>query len=169
MARRINRKNREELPEEIREYPEAGISHDPKDAPMYSHRTTEIYNSLLKKKIFCIEDDDKSHYPFLKQWNGMEIDIENQISINNGTLGLDLALHMNGKHRFEYLVRLKNEKMKKIYNDQGVLGISNHNKKILLLVKLPKIDEIPKFLHFKIETDKYIKENHLSPKAWSIQ
>lgn len=169
MPRHISRKDRKELPESIRKYPEAGISHDPKDAPHYSHRITIIYNSFLRQKVLCIEDDDKTHYPFLKQWNGMEIDIEDQVSINNGTLGLDMAIHKDGNHRFEYLVRLKNETMKKIWDDDGVIGISNHNQKILLLVRLPKIDEIPKFLNFKIETDKYIKQNHLSPKAWSIQ
>jgi len=169
LARHISRKNRKELPEEIRKYPEAGISYDPNDAPHYSHRTLILYNSFLKQKILCIEDDDKTHYPFLKQWNGMEIDIEDQISINNGTLGLDIAIHNGGKHRFEYLVRLRNETMKKIYDDEGVLGISNHNKKIVLLIRLPKIDEIPGFLNFKVDTDNYIKENHLSPKAWSIQ
>lgn len=169
MGRKINRKNRQELPENIRKYPEAGISHDPEDAPHYSHRTLELYNPMLKQKVLCIEDEDKSHYPFLKQWNGMEIDIENQFSINNGTLGFDLAIHMDGKHRFEYLVRLKNETAQKIVDDEGVLGISNHNKKILLLVVLPKLNELPEFIKFKKQTDQYVKDNHLSPKAWSIQ
>lgn len=169
MARKINRKNRKEVPEELRKFPEAGLSHDPEDAPMYSHRTLYIYNSLLKAEIFCIEDEDKTHYPFLKQWNGMEIDIENQVSINNGTLGLDVAIHMNGKHRFEYLVRLKIEDMEAVLKHGGVIGFSNHNKKILFIARLPKTDEIPAFLKFKKETDQHIKDNHLYPKAWSIQ
>lgn len=169
MVRKINRKNREELPNSFKKFPEAGLSHDKEDAPHYSHRTLFLYNSLLKQKILCIEDDDKTHYPYLKQWNGMEIDIENQISINNGTLGLDVAIHRNNKPRFEYLVRLKIEEMQKLLDDQGVLGFSNHNKKILFLARLPKTDEIGAFINFKKDTDQFIKDNHLYPKAWSIQ
>lgn len=169
MARRIHPDRTDKTPEFLRKYPEAGLSHDPKDAPHYSHRTLFLYNSLLKQKILCIEDDDKTHYPFLKQWNGMEIDIENQISINNGTLGLDVAIHRNNKPRFEYLVRLKIEEMQKVMDDEGVLGFSNHNKKILFLARLPKIDEIQEFIDFKKQTDDFIKKQHLSPKAWSIQ
>jgi hypothetical protein len=153
----------------MRKYPEAGISHDKEDAPHYSHRTVIIYNSLLKSKILCIEDDDKTHYPFLKQWNGMEIDIENQVSINNGTLGLDVAIHRNNKPRFEYLVRLKIEEMQKVIDDQGVIGFSNHNKKIIFLARLPKTDEIQDFVNFKKDTDNFIKKKHLYPKAWSVQ
>lgn len=169
LVRRIHPDRSDETPEFMRKYPEAGVSHDPKDAPHFSHRTLFIYSSFLNQRILCIEDDDKTHYPFLKQWNGMEIDIENQISVNNGTMGLDVAIHRNNKPRFEYLVRLKTKEMQKVLDDEGVIGFSNHNQKLIFIARLPKIDEIQEFIDYKKEIDRYVKDNYLSPKAWSIE
>ncbi len=73
--------------------PKPGISHDPKDAPHYNCKFFYIYWSHIRKKVLAIQDDDRTHYPFLKQWVGMEVDINDQWSLNNGNLGYEVILH----------------------------------------------------------------------------
>jgi len=151
-------------------YPDYTISHDPSDAPAFDHRLYSIYFPLIKHNILCIEDDDRTHYPFLKQWVGMEIDINNQWSVNNGTLGLEVVIHKDGKHKMNYMVRVKLEHARLILNSPlNCIGICNDRKRILLPVRLPMIDDLLMFFQFKIATDDYIKKNHLSPKGWTIE
>ena len=153
-----------------RKHPFAGISHNSEDAPMYSHRVFTVYWSFLNANILAIQDDDKTHYPFLKQWVGMEVDIENQWSINNGTLGLDMALHNGGKHRFEYCVRLKIPEAELILKTQHhVIGIINEQKRMIYGFRPLKIRELAEFIQFKKDTDAMVKRDHMSPKGWSIE
>jgi len=151
-------------------YPDYTVSHDFNDAPAYDHRLYSIYFPLIKQNILCIEDDDRTHYPFLKQWAGMEIDINNQWSVNNGTLGLEVILHKDGKHKMNYMVRVKLKHARLILNTSlNCIGICNDRKRILLPVRLPMIDDLLMFFKFKIEMDDYVKKNHLSPKGWTIE
>lgn len=146
------------------------VSHDPKHAPHYNSRLYSIYYPLIRKNLLCIEDTDRTHYPFLKQWVGMEIDVNNQWSVNNGILGLELRLHNNEKHVMHYMVRVKLEHAKVIMNAPlNMMGICNDRKRILFPLKLPMIDDLLMFFKMKVATDDYIKKNHLSPKGWSIE
>jgi len=146
------------------------LSHDSRDAPAYDHRLYSIYFPLICQKILCIEDDDKTHYPFLKQWQGMEIDINNQWSVNNGTLGLKVVIHKDGKHKMKYMVRVKVSEAKILLESQyRIIGICDERKRILLPLVLPMINDLLMFFDFKSNTDKFIKKNHLYPKAWSIE
>ncbi len=146
------------------------VSHDPKDAPNYTHRLFVINYPLIKSDLLCIQDDDRTHYPFLKQWAGMEIDINNQWSVNNGTLGLEVLLHKDGKHKMRYFVRVKVEHAKVILRSPlRAIGICNEMKRILLPVSLPNLMDLVEFYNLKIDTDNYIKKNHLSPKGWTIE
>lgn len=153
-----------------RPFTKARISHDSADAPIFTHKVFTVYWSYLNANILSIQDDDRTHYQFLKQWVGMEIDIENQWSINNGTLGLDMVLHNKGMHRMEYCVRLKIPEvelvLKTTYN---VIGIINEQKRLIYVFKPLQINELVNFLKFKKETDKMVKKNHLYPKGWSIE
>ena len=151
-------------------YPDYTVSHDFNDAPAYDHRLYSIYFPLINQNILCIEDDDRTHYPFLKQWAGMEIDINNQWSVNNGTLGLEVVIHKDGKHKMNYMVRVKLQHAKLILNSTlNCIGICNDRKRILLPVSLPMVDDLLMFFRFKIATDDYVKKNHLSPKGWTIE
>ncbi len=151
-------------------YPDYTISHDPNDAPSYDHRLYSIYFPLIHQEILCIEDDDRTHYPFLKQWVGMEIDIGNQWSVNNGTLGLEVILHKDGKHKMEYMVRVKLQHARLILNSPlNCIGICDDRRRILLPVRLPMIDDLLMFFQFKIATDNFVKKHHLSPKGWTIE
>ena len=148
----------------------AGISYNPKDAPLFSHKVYEVYYPMIKSKVIAIQDDDRTHYPFLKQWVGMEIDIDCQWSVNNGTLGLDMVLHNAGKHRMEYCVRLKIPQAKQILKTpHNFMGIINEQKRLIYGFMPLNLEQLAEFIDFKIETDNYVKKKHLSPKAWSIE
>ena len=137
---------------------------------MYTHRAFTVYWSFLNCDILAIQDDDRTHYPFLKQWVGMEVDIENQWSINNGTLGLDMTLHNGGRHQMNYCVRLKIPEVELILKtEECVMGIINEQKRLIYAFKPLRIKELAEFLEFKKDTDAYVKENHLSPKGWSFE
>jgi len=149
--------------------PDYTLSHDSKDAPIFDHK---LYVLSMKDigKILCIEDTDRTHYSFLRQWRGMEIDINNQWSVNNGTLGLQVIIHKDGRHKMKYMVRVKVAEAKILLESQyRTIGICDERKRILLPVVLPMIDDLLMFFNFKTNTDKYVKKNHLSPKAWSIE
>jgi len=153
-----------------RKYPKAGVSHDPRDAPTYTHKVFTVYWSYLNCDILAIQDDDRTHYPFLKQWVGMEVDIENTWSVNNGTLGLDMELHNKDKHKMQYCVRLKIPQAELILKTQNnMIGIINEQKRLIYAFQPLQIRELAEFLQFKKETDSYIKQEHLSPKGWSIE
>lgn len=148
----------------------AGISHDPNDAPMFTHKVFIIYWSFLNANVLAIQDDDRAHYPFLKQWVGMEVDIENQWSINNGTLGLDMVLHNAGKHRMEYCVRLKIPEAELILKTQyNIIGIINEQKRMIYGFRPLKIKELEEFVQFKKDLDAKIKHEHIHPKGWSFE
>jgi hypothetical protein len=150
--------------------PDYSVSHDPKDAPSYDHRLYTIHFPLMGSDLLCIMDDDRTHYPFLKQWQGMEIDINNQWSVNNGTLGLEVVLHKDGKHEMKYMVRVKMQHAKTILNAPlNAIGICDDRKRIILPVSLPNLEDLKQFYKLKLNTDNYIKKNHLSPKGWSIE
>lgn len=145
------------------------VSHNPKDAPRYNHRVY-VCDSKYVGKILCIEDIDKTHYPFLRQWNNMEIDINNQWSLNNGILALNLLIHKNGKHKMQYMVRLKIKDVKTILSTKiNAIGICDERKRVLLHLRPLKIELLVKFYKMKISTDTFIKHHHLSPKGWSIE
>ena len=147
-----------------------GISHDPKDAPLFSHKLYTVPWSYIHSDILAIQDDDRTHYPFLKQWVGMEIDIENQWSLNNGTLGLDMVLHNAGKHRFEYCVRLKvKEAQHLLQTKHRVIGILNENKRLIYIFQPLKTEQLEEFVEMKLQVDREVKKRHLSPRAWSIE
>ena len=153
-----------------RKHPFAGISHDPKDAPIFTHKVFTVYWSYLNCDILAIQDDDRTHYPFLKQWVGMEVDIENQWSINNGTMGLDMTLHNAGKHKMKYCVRLKIPQAELILKTQhNVIGIINEQTRLIYAFQPLKIKELAEFLQFKKDIDTHVKQNHLYPKGWSIE
>jgi len=153
-----------------RRYAPEGISHNPEDAPEYTHRVVQAISPLLRKKIICIEDDEKDHYPFLKQWSAMEIDIDNQFSINNGTLGLDMAIHNKGAHKMEYTVRFKIADAKLFLNMVvPVIGVCDERRRIMLHVVPLKVQQFQEFYKIKIQTDRYVKEHHIYPKAWSFE
>ncbi len=146
------------------------VSHDSKDAPVYDHRLYVIRYHLIHSDLLCIEDTDRAHYPFLKQWAGMEIDINNQWSVNNGTLGLEVLLHKDGKHKMQYMVRVKVQHAKIILNSPlRAIGICDERRRILLPVSLPNIVDLVRFFKLKLDTDNFIKKNHLNPKGWSIE
>lgn len=148
----------------------AGISHDPKDAPKFSHKIFSVYWSHIQSKILAIQDDDRSHYPFLKQWVGMEVDIENQWSLNNGTLGMDMALHNAGKHRMEYCVRLKVVEAEQLLKTKyQVMGIINEQKRLIYAFQPLKMAELENFVFMKKKIDSEVKKRHLHPKAWTIE
>lgn len=145
------------------------VSHDPKDAPGYTHRVY-LCNSKYVGKILCIEDIDKIHYPFLRQWNNMEIDINNQWSLNNGTLALNLLIHKDGRNKMQYMVQLKTKDVKSILKAKlNAIGICDERKRVLLHLRPLKIEQLVEFYKMKISTDKFVKTNHLSPKGWSIE
>ncbi len=153
-----------------RKYPFAAISHDPKDAPIFTHKVFTVYWSYLNCNILAIQDDDRTHYPFLKQWVGMEVDIENRWSVNNGTLGLDMTLHNAGKHKMDYCVRLKTPQAQLILKTQNnVIGIINEQKRLIYVFQPLKIKELAEFTEFKKEIDVYVKHEHLYPKGWSVE
>ncbi len=153
-----------------RRYAPEGISHDPEDAPHYTHKVFSIYYPFIKSDIIAIQDDDKTHYPFLKQWVGMEVDIENQWSVNNGTLGLDMVLHNAGAHKMEYTVRLKTTEAKQICKTQyHLMGIINEQKRLIYAFSPINVGQLAEFIAFKIDTDNFVKREHLSPKGWTIE
>lgn len=153
-----------------RRYAKAGISHSSKDAPIYTHRIYTVFYSFLGCNVLVIQDEDRTHYPFLKQWVGMEIDIECQWSINNGTLGLDMALHNNKKHMMEYCVKLKTKDAELILKTPyNLMGILNEQKRMIYAFKPLKVEELSEFLILKKTFDAKIKKEHLSPKGWSIE
>ncbi len=137
---------------------------------MYTHRVFTIYWSYLNCDILAIQDDDRTHYPFLKQWVGMEVDIENQWSINNGTMGLDMTLHNAGKHQMNYCVKIKISDAELIIKTQeNVIGIINEQKRLIYAFKPLKVKGLVEFLEFKKDTDAWIKQKHLYLKGWSIE
>lgn len=149
--------------------PDYTMSSDAKDAPFFDHK---LYVLPMKPigKILCIEDTDRKHYPFLKQWRGMEIDVNNQWSVNNGTLGLSLRIHKDNRHEMSYMVRVKVAEAKiLVESEYRTIGICDERKRILLPVVLPMIEDLEMFFKYKVEADKYIKKNHLYPKSWSIE
>lgn len=147
-----------------------GISHDPKDAPKFTHKLFTVPWSYIHSDIIAIQDDDRTHYPFLKQWVGMEVDIENQWSLNNGTLGLDMALHNAGKHRFEYCVRLRvKDAQHLLQTKHRVIGILNDYKRLIYIFQPLKTEQLEEFVKMKLQVDREVKKRHLSPKAWSIE
>ena len=153
-----------------RKHSKAIISHDPRDAPIFTHRVFTVYWSYLNCDILAIQDDDRAHYPFLKQWVGMEVDIDNRWSINNGTLGLDMELHNGGKHTMHYCVRLKIPQVELILKTKNnVIGIINEQKRLVYVFQPFRIRDLEGFLHVKKKTDAMVKEKHLSPKGWSIE
>ena len=81
------------------------LSHNPKDAPHYTH-VAYILQSLIPeiKELVAICDDDKSHLRFLRGWLNCELDIETQWSINNGIFAVKIVLS-KGKHKVKYSVK----------------------------------------------------------------
>ena len=118
---------------------------------MFDHKLY-ILQMIGVGNVVCIEDIDKSHYPFLKQWRGMEIDINNQWSINNGTLGLELVIHNNNKHKMSYMVRVKLVEAKIILTSRVHIAICDERKRILLPLLLPEIDDLKMFFMMKVQT-----------------
>lgn len=146
------------------------LSHDPKFAPHFDHRVYSCMSYVLKTPILCIEDPDRTHHSFLRQWNGMEIDINNQWSLNNGTMGLTLRLHMNNKHEMKYKVRLKVVNVQLILNTKlYAMGICDERKRLLFHFQPLQVDQLMVMYRFKMDTDKMVKKNHLSPKGWTVE
>jgi len=149
--------------------PDYTQSHDPKDAPFFDHKLYVLPMSPIGK-ILCIEDTNRTHYPFLRQWRGMEIDVNNQWSVNNGTLGLSVVIHKDSRHKMKYMVRVKVAEAKILLESQyRTIGICDERKRILLPIVLPMLEDLEIFFKLKTNTDKFVKENHLYPKAWSIE
>ena len=100
----------------------------------------------------------------------MEIDINNQWSVNNGTLGLEVVIHKDGKHKMKYMVRVKMAHAEVILKSPlRAIGICDDRKRILLPVKLPNLNDLVQFYNLKKNTDNFIKKNYLSPKGWTIE
>lgn len=153
--------------------PKPGISHDPKDAPHYSHKFFYIYWSYLKQKILAIQDDNRSNYPFLKQWVGMEVDINDQWSLNNGVLGYEVVLHNAKKHPIHYFIRLKTKDAEHILKtEHNVIGVCDRNKKLLYCFVPLNMTQLMIFLTGKKETDKKVKEKTYGlygMRGWNIE
>lgn len=153
--------------------PKAGISHDPKDAPHFTNKVFTVYWSFINAQILAIQDDDRTHYPFLKQWVGMEVDLENQFSINNGTLGMEVYLHNANKHEMHYLVRLKIEDAELIVKtEHNVVGVIDGNKRLLYAFRPINISQLEEFIEMKKYGDKKVKEKNYGlygSKGWTIQ
>ncbi len=150
--------------------PDYSVSHDPKDAAYYTHRIYVIHYPLIRRDLLCIQDEDKAHYPFLKQWAGMEIDINNQWSVNNGVLGLEVLLHIDGKHKMRYMVKVKLPQAELLLQSPlRAIGICDERKRILLPVSLPNLRDLVQFYKLKKNTDQFVKHNHLSPKGWNYE
>ncbi len=145
------------------------VSHDPKNAPRYNHRVY-LCQSKYVRNILCIEDIDKMHYPFLRQWNNMEIDIDNQWSLNNGTLALNMKIHKDGRHEMQYMVRLKVKDAERILSTRlNAMGICDERRRVLLHLRPLKISQLYEFYKMKVSTDAFVKKKHLSPKGWTIE
>jgi len=146
------------------------ISHDSEDAPMYTHRVYPAISKHLGIVLVAIEDDDHHHYHFLKAWDNMEIDINNQWSLNNGTLALDLILHKDGKNKVHYMVKLSTKNVKKILKTPlNAMAICDDAKNVLLHFRPLQIEQLVNFYCAKTSTDDFIKKNYLSPKCWSVE
>lgn len=153
-----------------RDRPNYSVSHDPKDAAFYTHRIYVIHYPLIHQDLLCIQDEDRTHYPFLKQWAGMEIDINNQWSVNNGVLGLEVLLHKDGQHKMKYMVKVKLAQAEILLRSPlRAIGICDERKRILLPVSLPNLRDLAEFYSLKKNTDSFIKKNHLSPKGWNYE
>lgn len=150
------------------EEPDFTVSHDPKDAPIFTHKA-KIVKSPYVGDIVGIIDDDTKHYHFLKSWNNMEIDINNQWSVNNGTLGLEVCLHKDGKNKVEYMVRLPVKIAETILKTSlNAMAVCDEGKNILLHFKPLKVNQLFEFFILKKRTDAYVIDNNLSPRGWTL-
>ena len=144
------------------------VSHDPKDAACFTHKA-KIVKSKHIGEVVGIIDDERKHYHFLRAWDHMEIDINNQWSINNGVMGLELELHKDGKNKVHYMVKLKPKIVEKILKTPlNCMAICSEGYDVLLHFKPLKVKQLFDFFIFKINTDKFVKEKHLSPPGWTI-
>jgi len=144
------------------------ISHDSNDAAHFTHKAYEIISKYVGK-VIGIKDEEPKNYHFLKAWNNMEIDINNQWSINNGIIGLELELHKDGKHKVHYMVKLPLKFVEKILTTKlNCMVICDEGKEALLHFRPLKLEQLVEFYMFKKNTDEYIKKNHLSPSGWVI-
>lgn len=149
--------------------PDFTISHDPKDAAHFTHKAYVVISKYVGE-VVGIKDEDSKHYHFLKAWNNMEIDINNQWSINNGILGLELELHKDGKHKVCYMVKLPLKLAEKILSAKlNCMVICDEGRNPLLHFRPLKLEQLLDFYMFKKNTDEFIKKNHLFPKGWAIE
>ena len=148
--------------------PDFTISHDPKDAACFTHKAYVIQSKYVGE-VVGIRDEEPKHYHFLKAWNNMEIDINNQWSINNGIMGLELELHKDGKHKVHYMVKLPLKFVEKILSAKlNCMVICDEGRNALLHFKPLKLEQLLEFYIFKKETDAFIKKNYLHPPGWII-
>lgn len=150
------------------ETPNFHLSHDPKDAACFTHRV-KLVQSKYVGEVIGIIDDNKKHYHFLKAWNNMEIDINNQWSINNGIMGLEVELHKDGKNKVRYMVKLSLKQVEKILRAKlNCMVICDEGRNPLLHFQPLKIKQLLEFYVFKLSTDRYIRDNNMSPPGWVL-
>lgn len=144
------------------------VSHDSKNAPQYTHRT-KFVKSPYFGEIVGIIDDEKKHYHFLKAWSNMVIDINNQWSVNNGVMALDIELHKDGKNKVSYMVKLSSQMVVNILKTRAnAIAICDEARNILLYIMPLKVDQLLEFYMMKKETDDYIKKNNLHTRGWIL-
>jgi len=144
------------------------ISHDPKDAACFTHRV-KLVKSKYAGDVVGIVDENPKNYHFLKAWNNMEIDINNQWSINNGVMGLELELHKDGKHKVRYMIKLSLKLVKKILETKlNCMVICDEGQNPLLHFRPLKVEQLYEFYLLKIQTDRYLKDNNQNPSGWII-
>lgn len=146
------------------------VSHNAKDAPLYTHRAYVVRSPMAKiGEIVTIMDDDKTHLRFLRGWINCELDIETQWSLNNGVFAVTIVLHRNNKNRVKYNVKLSGAFVRRILRSPlNAMAICDERKKILLYFSPLKVDQLLEFYKMKYVTDRFMIDNLISTPGWHV-
>ena len=145
------------------------LSHNPKDAPHYTHVAYIVTSTIPEiKELVAICDDDKSHLRFLRGWINCELDIETQWNINNGIFAVKIVLS-KGKHKVKYYVKLTVKQAEQILRTPlNGMAICGENKRIIMYFKPLKIEQLFEFYNMKHATDRYMIDNLKSSPGWHV-
>ncbi len=146
------------------------VSHNPKDAPHYTHRAYVVRSPLKEVgEIVVIMDDDKSHLRFLRGWINCEIDIETRWSLNNGIFAVDIVLHRNNRNKVKYKIKLTGKLAEMIIRSPlNAMGICDERKRIILYFQPRAVDQLYKFYQMKYATDRYVIDNQIYTPGWHV-
>lgn len=145
------------------------VSHNPKDAPNYTHIAYILKSSTPKiKQLVAICDDDRSHLMFLRGWINCELDIETQWSLNNGVFAVKIVLS-KGKHKVKYYIKLTVKQVEQILRTTlNAMAICDGRKRIILYIKPLKVTQLFEFYKMKHTTDRYMIDNLKSSPGWHV-